>query len=594
MLNVNIPTAATEVIDAVELAVIHSRFEAVVRAMLNTLVRSARTGVLGVAHDLSCCIVTADNELLAWAESLPIHVVSGPDIMCRSMQEFHKTFKRGDAFLHNSPYHGCSHAADWTILVPVLDDEGVHRFTVFAKAHQGDCGNAQPTSYSFTPRDVYEEGALIFPCVKIQEDYKDNEDLIRMCRQRIRVPDQWWGDYLAMIGSARVGEKRMIELMDEIGVDKLAAYSRQWFDYSEQRMDAAIRALPKGKGVARTRHDAFEQLPEGVPIEVKVEIDPDAGKIIVDLRDNPDCLPAGINLSEATSRTAAMIGAFYLVGADVPPNAGSFRRLEILLRENCCVGIPRHPASCSTATTGLMDRVANSTLRALTELAPGHGMAEYAPCQPVAGAVLSGVDPRNDTPFINQLCLAVTGGPGGVDQDGWVTAYNIGTSGMLHKDSVEIDELKHPIIVHQQRIVPDSEGAGLMRGTPAAFVEFGPLGCDIVVMTNSDGHEVPAQGVHGGLAGSPAKAIRRHADGTEDTLPGYHKIVLRNGETIISVSGSGPGYGAPAARDPERVLRDVSEGWVSAERAETVYRVAIDPAGKVDVDGTARLRQAVA
>ena len=163
------------------------------RAMLNTLVRSARTGVLGVAHDLSCCVLTADDELLAWAESLPIHVVSGPDIMCRSMKEFHKSFKRGDAFLHNSPYHGCSHAADWTILIPVLDDAGVHQFTVFAKAHQGDCGNAAPTTYSFAPRDVYEEGALIFPCVKIQDDYRDNEDLIRMCRQRIRVPDQWWG-----------------------------------------------------------------------------------------------------------------------------------------------------------------------------------------------------------------------------------------------------------------------------------------------------------------------------------------------------------------------------------------------------------------
>ena len=180
-------------LDTVELAVIHSRFEAVVRAMLNTLVRSARTGVLGVAHDLSCCVLTADDELLAWAESLPIHVVSGPDIMCRSMKEFHKSFKRGDAFLHNSPYHGCSHAADWTILIPVLDDDGVHQFTVFAKAHQGDCGNAAPTTYSFAPRDVYEEGALIFPCVKIQDDYRDNEDLIRMCRQRIRVPDQWWG-----------------------------------------------------------------------------------------------------------------------------------------------------------------------------------------------------------------------------------------------------------------------------------------------------------------------------------------------------------------------------------------------------------------
>ena len=56
--------------------------------------------------------------------------------------------------------------------------------------------------------------------------------------------------------------------------------------------------------------------------------------------------------------------------------------------------------------------------------------------------------------FINQLCLAVTGGPGGVQEDGWLTAYNVGTSGMLHKDSVEIDEWKHPIRVIEQRLIP--------------------------------------------------------------------------------------------------------------------------------------------
>jgi N-methylhydantoinase B len=583
-------TASELRLDAVELAVINSRFEAVVRSMLNTLVRSARTGVLGVAHDLSCCVLTAGDELLAWAESLPIHVVSGPDIMCRSMKEFHKSFKRGDAFLHNSPYHGCSHAADWTILIPVLDDEGVHRFTVFAKAHQGDCGNAAPTTYSFTPRDVYEEGALIFPCIKIQQDYQDNPDFVRMCRQRIRVPDQWWGDYLAMIGSARVGESRMLELMAEVGIDRLEAYARQWFDYSEQRMDAAIRRLPSGTRIATTRHDAFEQIPDGIPIKVEVTVDAEAGSITIDLRDNPDCQPCGLNLSEACARTAAMIGAFYVVGGGVPPNAGSFRRLEVLVRENCCVGIPRHPASCSTATTGLMDRVANTTLRALTEFKDDVGMAEYGPCQPPAGAVLSGRDPRTGQPFINQLCLAVTAGPASAKYDGWLTAYNVGTAGMLHKDSVEIDELKHPIRILEQRIIPDSEGAGRMRGTPGAYVEFAPVGCDIEVMTNSDGHETPPRGVHGGRDGTPAQAIRRHKSEALEELPGYHRITLFEGETIISVSCGGGGYGLPEQRDPVLVAKDVAEGWITPARARDVYRVALAANGVVDLEETAGLR----
>ncbi len=129
--------------------------------------------------------------------------------------------RRGDAFLHNSPYHGCTHPADHSILVPVIDDEGVHRFTVLAKGHQADCGNALPTTYMGAAKDVYAEGALIFPAVKIQSNYQHEMDIVRMCQMRIRVPEQWWGDYLATLGAARVGEREILSLGREIGWERL-------------------------------------------------------------------------------------------------------------------------------------------------------------------------------------------------------------------------------------------------------------------------------------------------------------------------------------------------------------------------------------
>ena len=45
--------------------------------------RTARSGVLNSGHDFSCAILTADCRLLTAAESLPIHVMIGPDLMCR-------------------------------------------------------------------------------------------------------------------------------------------------------------------------------------------------------------------------------------------------------------------------------------------------------------------------------------------------------------------------------------------------------------------------------------------------------------------------------------------------------------------------------
>ena len=71
-------------------------------------------------------------------------------------------------------------------------------------------------------------------------------DIVRMCQMRIRVPDQWWGDYLATLGSARVGEREVLALGREVGWDVLEAYVEQWFDYSEERMKDVIRAMPGG------------------------------------------------------------------------------------------------------------------------------------------------------------------------------------------------------------------------------------------------------------------------------------------------------------------------------------------------------------
>ncbi|MEM6744386.1 MAG: hydantoinase B/oxoprolinase family protein, partial [Pseudomonadota bacterium] len=98
--------SSTGRLDGVELALLISRVEGVARKMANTLLRTGRSGVLNIARDFSCCIVTRDDRLLATAESLPIHVLSGPDMMAASVRAHHPDLRRGDAFLHNSPYHG--------------------------------------------------------------------------------------------------------------------------------------------------------------------------------------------------------------------------------------------------------------------------------------------------------------------------------------------------------------------------------------------------------------------------------------------------------------------------------------------------------
>jgi N-methylhydantoinase B len=581
----------TSPIDGVKLALLNNRLEGISRKMGNTLLRTGRSGVLNIARDFSCCILTRDNRLLTTTESLPIHVLVGPDMMAAAMQEFHPDLKRGDAFLHNSPYHGCSHPADHTILVPVIDDAGRHRFTMLAKAHQADIGNSIPTTYHGTARDVYEEGALIFPAVKVQEDYRNNEDFIRMCRMRIRVPDQWWGDYLAMMGAARIGEREMLALAAEVGWDTLEAFIEQWFDYSEKRMVAAIGQIPAGTATRQSTHDAIPGTPaDGITVTSTVTIDPAGGRITVDLTDNPDALPCGLNLSESCARTAAMVGVFNSIDHTVPKNWGSFRRIEVLLKENSVCGIPRHPTSCSAATTNVADRVANPTQAAIAEIADGLGLAECGAIIPPAVGVISGVDPDTGEPYVNQVFIAFSEGAAGPKADAWQTIAHVGNAGLCYIDSIELDELRQPIYIHSRSFVADTEGAGRHCGARSAYAEFGPVRGSMDVAYVADGNINGPKGVRGGLGGSTSAQFRVTRNGDHEDLPNTAVVTLQQGERIGSLSCGGGGYGPPTDRDPRAVAHDVAEGWVSTDRARDIYRVAVAADGTLDRAATQALR----
>jgi len=584
-------TTSGDRMDGVHLALLSNRFEGICRKMANTLLRSARSGVINIAHDFSCCILTADCELLAVAESLPIHVFAGPDQMARTMKEFHPQLRKGDAFLHNSPYHGCSHPADHTIIVPVMDNEGRHRFSVLAKAHQADCGNSIPTTYNGTARDVYEEGALIFPAVRVQRDYQMIDDIVRMCQMRIRVPDQWWGDFLAMMGSARIGEREITALAGEIGWDTLDQFAIQWFDYSETLMVEAIKKLPKGRATRMSTHDPIPGTPaDGIPVKATVEIEPDEAIIEVDLRDNIDSQPCGLNMSEACATSAAMIGVYNSIDHRVPKNAGSHRRLRVHLREGCVVGIPRHPTSCSVATTNVADRISNPVQAAMAEIKDGIGMAECGAIFPPSIGVISGVDQRYNRPYVNQLLLGTTGGAGAPNCDAWMTICHVGNAGMIRMDSIEIDELRFPMVIHARVLAIDSEGAGTHRGALSGHVEYGPHRGTMDVAYVSDGNINAAKGTRGGLSGGPSNQYKIDAKGQQHALPSCGVFPLQEGERIVAVSAGGGGYGSPLKRAPEAVAKDVRSGWVSPERARSVYGVALKPDLTIDEAETTRLR----
>ena len=482
-------------------------------------------------------------------------------------------------------------------MVPVFF-EGTHFFTVTVKGHQADCGDSIPTTYTPKARDVYEEGAIIFPCVRIQRNYRDNHDIIRMCKKRIRVPEQWYGDYLSQLGAARIGERRLKAFIEKYGISITRQFVRDWFDYSEKRALHAIKKLPSGRLVNNGKHDPILPfLPNGVDISVDVKIDPEEGRVCVDLRNNPDCINAGLNLTEACASANAIQGIFENLEPDIPANAGSFRRVKILLRENCVVGIPRFPHCCSLATTSIADVVVNLTQSAFTQLGDGYGMSQGNLCFAAGMGVISGTDWRhNGEQYINQVYLMGGGGPAQPKNDGMIYLLTPGGAGLLHRDSIEFDEQRFPIFVHSQVLVQNSGGAGRQRGGPATEVIFGPRHDQMTVSIMGGGAIHPPKGVLGGLDANKSYHGHIKKDGSEDMVHNGVMLCLAPGEFVRSVDNGGSGYGDPLLREYNMVLDDVLEKYITKNNAKSVYGVVfsgseMDGTLKVDVEASNRQRK---
>ena len=109
------------------------------------------------------------------------------------------------------------------------------------------------------------------------------------------------------------------------------------------------------------------------------------------------------------------------------------------------------------------------------------------------------------------------------------------------------------------------------------------------------GHTCPAFGMAGGKPG----AVASHW--TEDAGSGDQLVALKNAgntdvpedQVWVAETGGGGGSGDPYARDPEAVLADVADGFVSIDAARTAYGVIVTNASAalaIDLEATHALR----
>ena len=578
------------------MSVLSNRLYSIGVEMTNTMLRTARSQVMSSCRDLSTAICDRYGNLLTMPTSIPVHC-GNVGLTVKPCLEHPDGIKEGDLFLNNSPYHGNTHHADYTYIAPVFFG-GELMFFAVAKGHQADCGNSIPSTYHARAKDIFEEGALDWPCVKIQKNYEDVEDLIRVAKARIRVPDIWYGDYLAGVGSARIGEKRLKEFCEEYDIDTIKDFCDSYQEYGEKMIRAEIEKLPEGEWKYTVYHDGIPGVhEENVPINIKMQVKPKDGDIIVDLRDNIDSLEWGLNLSEATSVSSVRAGILNHLPSKLPNNEGVMKHLKVLLREGCIVGKAKYPYSSSMCTTDLADRLISGTQALMNQFMKSSGMAEGGGHGAIGCSVISGKDSRkNDYPYITQILVGLSGGPGVKGHDGYINYAVPCVNGVMRVMSGELLEQQYPMLMLSNEVVQDAIGSGEFDSSPSFKVSFTPIDNDVIFTNCADGTTAAPKGVNGGS--DSTYTIDYVYDLNDETkerryLPSISSYALKKGEVICSESTSGGGYGDPLNRDPEKVKHRVREGWISIEKARDTYGVVIDTSTEtysVNIEETEKLR----
>ena len=581
-------------IDPFLMSVLKSRFEAIVREMSLVVQRASRSAVIKNARDFSCAILTYEHELVTVEDALPIHVMS-MDMATRPVTELFNDIRQGDIYINNCPFTGGTHHADLIMMMPVYaGDEPL--FWVVALSHHADTGAPVPSTYLPFAKNIFEEG-LHFPCVRLAENYREKQDILRIGSMRNRVPELWLGDVRAQIGACRTGERRIMALCERYGAETVKGFVRDWFDYGARRAKQAIAKLPAGTYDYETRHDPIPGVADdGIPVRVKVTVDPDEGEITVDVRDNIDNVPGGVNLSANTCTGSCRIGIFNNLDEDVPHNEGAKSRIKVLMRKGSAIGDPQYPVGTSVATTNVNDRLMIAGNCVFSEMGAPWGQAESAGHLPAGIGVISGRDPfKGGKPYVNQIFVGYGGGGARHGFDGWLTYCGPANAGLIQLDSVEVDESMYPILIESRGVSPGSQGFGEYEGAPAMEGVFHPLDHDMTIVYAADGTEFAPKGVLGGGAGANSTSVKLTGDGGSVTLPAFAEEVIENGARIAFRAAGGGGYGAPAARTPERVAASVERGWLTEDAARDVYSVALhrgeDDAITVDAEETARLRE---
>jgi N-methylhydantoinase B len=558
-------------IDPVALEILWTRLITVTNEQAAALQRTSFTPIVRESGDLSAAVFDVRGRMLAQAVTgTPGHINSLATAMHHFLAAFPPSrLHDGDVLITNDPWKTSGQLNDISVVTPVFRGRRLVGF--FGNTcHAMDIGGR---GLSADASEVYEEGFHI-PITKLYDHGRPNEELLRLLAANVRAPYEVLGDLHAQVAGNQVGTDRLLEYLDDFGLQDLDALGQEIVTRSERLARQALSQIPDGDYHHTIKTDGLD---EPITIACRVTIRDDHAT--VDYTGSSPQVDRGMNVVLNYTAAYTSYALKCAVWPDVPHNDGSFRPLTVTAPEGSILN-PVWPAPVA-ARHIVGHFLPHAVFGALAPVLPDRVLAEGA-----GNIWLTTVRGAGRNRFITVFFAA--GGTGArPTKDGLsTTSFPSG----IATTPVEVIETTSPLIVRRKELRPDSGGPGKHRGGLGQSIEVEvPTGEAYIVSSLSDRMRFAAQGYAGGMAG---------ARGGFTTSLGTHpnpklSLLLPAGTRFTLDLPGGGGYFDPRERDPEDVARDVEEGLVSARSAQRDYGVTTNGARSRQTPG-AKPRRAAA
>ena len=549
--------------------VMWNRLISVVEEQAQARVRTAFSTSVREAGDLSAGVYDTHGTMLAQAVTgTPGHVNAMADAVAHFIRRIgRQNMFEGDVYITNDPWEGTGHLHDITMVTPSFRN-GVLVGFFACTAHVVDIGGR---GFGADGQSVYEEG-LYIPIMKFAVKGDVDETLVRIIRGNVREPDQLIGDIYALATCNEIGHRRLIDMMDEFGLDDLGGIAEFILENSRRATLERINALPRQQATGEMTVDGFD-----VPITLKVKVSVEQDRIVTDFDGTSGLDNKGINCPLVYTKAYACSALKVAIAPEIPNNAASLAPFEVTAPENTIVNA-LHPAPVALRHI-IGHFVPDAVYDAFDKIVPGVVPAEGAGC--LCNFQVS-LRPRSDAPAPaharrSEVLTFNSGGSGArPEHDGLnATAFPSGVMTM----PIEATEHAGPVIIWRKELRPDSGGAGRTRGGLGQYMEVGAQeGHEFDIQAMFDRGDHPARGRRGGAEGAPTTIARD--DGLAMRVKG--KQFLPHGRRVVMAFPGGAGYGDPSKRPRELVRRDLARGYISAEAAATDYGMTPDEITEVE------------